>query len=71
MKKQPVVHKNEGGRDPYPALGLTHLDWRLALCGALGGSYCERVIVNRWAKVTCKRCLRMAPKAVKARLGIA
>jgi hypothetical protein len=62
MKAKPVVHKNGGCAYPY---------WRLAVCGSLAGPYLRRVIVNQWAKVTCKRCLRMAPKAVKARLGLA
>jgi hypothetical protein len=61
MAKRHAVHKNEP---------CAYKDWRFALCGSLGGSYLERVIVVRWAKVTCKRCLRMAPKAVKVRLGI-
>lgn len=62
MAAKPVVHKNEG---------TCEVDWRFAMCGALGGPYLERLIVNRWTTVTCKRCLRMAPKAVKTRLGIA
>ena len=62
MVARPVVHKNDP--NPYP-------DWRFALCGCLGGPFLERLIVDRWAAVTCKRCLRMAPKSTKTRLGLA
>jgi hypothetical protein len=62
MKKQVVVHKNDNV--PYPG-------WRFAKCGVLAGPYLEDRIANRWSAVTCKSCLRLAPKAVKVRLGIA
>jgi len=62
MATKAVVHKNDPSA--YPG-------WRFALCGSLSGPHLERLVVNRWAWVTCKRCLRMAPKAVKVRLGLA
>lgn len=63
MAKKPVVHKNDG---------LLGGDWRYARCGKLAGSFLQKEqFTKRWGDVTCKLCLRLAPKAVKARLGIA
>jgi RNase P subunit RPR2 len=44
--------------------------FRAATCGGLHGRHQTARIVRSWATVTCKRCLRMAPKRVKARLSL-
>lgn len=60
MPKEPVVHKNDAV-----------LPYAYARCGTLSGWFLEDRFAQRWDAVTCKSCLRMAPKAVKARLGAA
>jgi len=62
MARKPVVHKNDahfGG------------NWRYSRCGSLATAFGKERFTDRWNAVTCKSCLRFAPKAVKVRLGIA
>ena len=45
-------------------------EFRSATCGGLWGFEVKDRFTGTWGKVTCKRCLRLAPLAVKVRLGI-